>query len=289
MRGSLGDALPWQKAVSYGFPLSETITLRERDRTSDNASIDSDAAFPAETVHINAVEPGSTLRLLPDHAHYNIQVSFLSFPGTEDPQSTWIELDEVCSRLWKLASEALQKYPDPPDQISLRSTTYCIDPWSLHHMRYRLFSSFSEYPLVAVKRRLKSGLFESFPFDEALPYTDMLAFILAGFVYGGLYLLAWTAPFASHTQRILWRMSSAAIFGAGPALLAVLGALFGMNKFPKVSDHDWVIIILFWLLVPPLYLFSRTYLVVECFLNIARLPEEVYRQPSWSQYVPHIS
>jgi len=38
-----------------------------------------------------------------------------------------------------------------------------------------------------------------------------------------------------------------------------------------------------------LYLFSRVYLVVECFISVGRLPESAFDTPSWSQYMPHLS
>jgi len=38
-----------------------------------------------------------------------------------------------------------------------------------------------------------------------------------------------------------------------------------------------------------LYVVARVYLVVECFLNLAHLPDAAYLLPQWSQYVPHIA
>jgi hypothetical protein len=37
------------------------------------------------------------------------------------------------------------------------------------------------------------------------------------------------------------------------------------------------------------YTVARVYLVVECFINIAHLPDGAYQVPRWAQYVPHIS
>ncbi|KAF2873012.1 hypothetical protein BDV95DRAFT_568538 [Massariosphaeria phaeospora] len=36
------------------------------------------------------------------------------------------------------------------------------------------------------------------------------------------------------------------------------------------------------------YIFCRVFLVVECFLSMAHLPDSVYQVPRWSQYFPHI-
>jgi flagellar biosynthesis protein FlhB len=35
------------------------------------------------------------------------------------------------------------------------------------------------------------------------------------------------------------------------------------------------------------YIGGRVYLMVECFMNLAHLPSEVYKEPQWSQYIPH--
>lgn len=37
------------------------------------------------------------------------------------------------------------------------------------------------------------------------------------------------------------------------------------------------------------YLFSRVYLVLECFISLLHSPVEVYDLPAWSAYVPHIT
>ena len=36
------------------------------------------------------------------------------------------------------------------------------------------------------------------------------------------------------------------------------------------------------------YVAARVFLVVECFVNFAHLPESAYMTPQWSRYVPHI-
>lgn len=50
--------------------------------------------------------------------------------------------------------------------------------------------------------------------------------------------------------------------------------------------------ILFDLIVTAVVLFytlARVYLVVECFINLAHLPDGAYQVPQWAQYVPHIA
>lgn len=37
-----------------------------------------------------------------------------------------------------------------------------------------------------------------------------------------------------------------------------------------------------------LYIFARFFLIVECLINVAYLPDSVYTVPKWSQYFPRI-
>jgi hypothetical protein len=39
---------------------------------------------------------------------------------------------------------------------------------------------------------------------------------------------------------------------------------------------------------PVLYVFSRSFLVVEAFISLRRLPTSAYNTPSWTQYLAHL-
>jgi hypothetical protein len=59
-------------------------------------------------------------------------------------------------------------------------------------------------------------------FDIKKPWIQLL-FILVAFLYGGLHSLAWNSLFPSRKERLLWRISSTTIMGAGvPALICYL-------------------------------------------------------------------
>ena len=126
----------------------------------------------------------------------------------------------------------------------------------------------------------------------------LLGLVLAGVLYGGLHLLAWKVPFASKAERILWRFSGIFITSAGIGLT-------GLNGFHKAC-HDisskligtvgitftmlWFVFLSFLLSTICLgYLLARTFLVVECFLQLYRLPASAYETPEWSAYFPHIT
>ncbi|KAG8424862.1 hypothetical protein J3458_001620 [Metarhizium acridum] len=128
----------------------------------------------------------------------------------------------------------------------------------------------------------------------------LFAFTCAGLTYGALHLLAWNSPFSSVAQKKLWRISAVAIAASG-AIVILLGLLCRWLVVAREDMPDdsyfrrlWnimfigiivAIVVLFLLF----YLFSRVYLVIECFVSMAYLPEGVFQQPKWTYYFPHIA
>jgi hypothetical protein len=158
-------------------------------------------------------------------------------------------------------------------------------------------------------------------------FLFLLGFMLSGLFYGGIHLLAWNGPFATRAERILWQISGITIAGPGLyvvgafAVVSVMGltvlVLYCIRKMWSIIPHRALIEKYFDLLVTilkgplkiigyillgiisiplsigflffaPLYLFARTYILVECFISLAHLPDAVFDLPQWSVYVPHI-
>lgn len=150
---------------------------------------------------------------------------------------------------------------------------------------------------------------------------------VTGFLYGGLHGLAWNAPFATRLEKLLWRISSVAILSTFVLVLLfysweVSSPIWQnfdesvepfknlLKPFDRLINKDgwrkWtgrllgyplaIFLLILRMLydisviaAAALYCVARVYLVVECFLNLAHLPDSVYQVPIWSQYVPHIS
>jgi hypothetical protein len=119
-------------------------------------------------------------------------------------------------------------------------------------------------------------------------------FSFAGFTYGGLHLTAWNAPFPTYVERILWRVSALTLTCSGPAYFILLFVWDPTDlRLPCGRGRELhfdlsFCIFCLYLLAACLYCFARVYLVIECFLNLAHLPESAFVVPSWSQYIPHI-
>jgi len=128
---------------------------------------------------------------------------------------------------------------------------------------------------------------------------------LAGGCYGGLHLIAWTCQFPSYAETILWRGACITILATGPTVIAfVLWECVIEIPLPHVmlsSKTYWKYIVwplwdfmrivrfpLFssWIIC---YTLCRAFLILECFIMLAHLPEAALEIPRWATYVPHIT
>lgn len=131
----------------------------------------------------------------------------------------------------------------------------------------------------------------------------LLGMTLAGACYGGLHLTAWAGPFPSSTQAILWRTASitvastGALFAIGTLEQSAVETLIKRTTSRRGGDLRSNPCLLFlqlvqvcqWPLLLLWYTLCRTFLVVECFINMAYISEAALAMPTWSAYVPHIS
>lgn len=140
------------------------------------------------------------------------------------------------------------------------------------------------------------------------------SFVLSGLCYGSLHLTAWDAPFPTNTQKLLWRISGLSLVASGFLIWAeiyLIGTVAMLLDTPywtrlrencsnsyrnKVSKSFQLglegtlslIFVLLHIMAFLLYIFCRVYLIVDCFIVLAHLPESVYRVPKWSQHFPHL-
>lgn len=131
--------------------------------------------------------------------------------------------------------------------------------------------------------------------EDMLKLPIALTFSATALIYGGLHALAWHAYFKSPTEQLLWRISACIVMGGMPLILlaakfkhTLLKSFYFFTKFIHRDLYDYLYLSLVLLLFSA-YVLARAYLVVECFINLAHLPAEVYDVPSWASYFPHIS
>lgn len=180
--------------------------------------------------------------------------------------------------------------------------TFNIKPCYSHVSEAAVCDSMPHWPLTLTLDELNPLLVRSNRLGDigGSITPELLGLILSGLLYGGLHLLAWKMPFASRAECILWRFSGIFIISTG------LG-FTGLQAFIKAYEESatnynanedlrvlaYVLLLVFAFLFSCTlcvgYFFARTFLVVECFLQLSRLPPSAYETPAWSAYFPHIS
>ncbi|KAL8833658.1 MAG: hypothetical protein Q9170_004144 [Blastenia crenularia] len=122
-------------------------------------------------------------------------------------------------------------------------------------------------------------------------FRILIGFSVAALVYGGLHALAWNAHFHSPVERLLWQTSSCVVMVGIPILAALvkINHIRGQYISGTTSTFLEKPLIVAIVVMLTAYALARGYLVVECFINLFNLPEEVYNIPQWSAYFPHIS
>lgn len=216
---------------------------------------------------------------------------------TPPPRDFCVQLEESDIRRFDLASRALKRNPEL-GQVAL--------------MTDQLHDGMGNWPWM---KELAVGRY-----DGHFGLKQLSGFAIAGLMYGGLHLLAWHAPFASRAEEVLWRFSGIVVASMGLVIMSVV-LLYELNfphvnlckvtirrrnlwsknvdvkvpdlvsfarpiPFSRLVPSLWVLVLASLLLA---YVLARTYLVVECFLQLARLPPSAYELPQWSQYFPHIT
>jgi hypothetical protein len=113
-------------------------------------------------------------------------------------------------------------------------------------------------------------------------------------IFGAMHCIAWSFPFPSRSERILWRISSlnTTSIPAVVLMIALLGNWIEKNKSKK--EWHWILAV-----VTPVYFFfahffallyvlARVSLVVVAFASLRSMPSGAYCTVSWSSFIPHI-
>ncbi|KAF8331037.1 uncharacterized protein EI90DRAFT_1056251 [Cantharellus anzutake] len=103
-------------------------------------------------------------------------------------------------------------------------------------------------------------------------------FGVIGIIFGGVHCLAWSFPFPTRAEKLLWRISAIIItVTPGPYVL-------GWARW-KRGD---VISMLFGALPVQFYPFARIILFTLTFTSLRSPPPDLYRTTSWTSFIPHL-
>ena len=173
-----------------------------------------------------------------------------------------LTLDEDDMRRWELAEKALLEY-----RADVRS-------FLMNCNERMLVDRVGDVPKISKVSR--GAMFATFAF--------------AGFLYGGVHLIAWNNAFRSSTEAYFWKISAVILVSSGPLALPFIFAegLWRSRTGTLKGIYAGAILIL----IPIssiVYVACRVYLVVESFWNLTHLEESTFVVPKWSQYFPHIT
>lgn len=133
-------------------------------------------------------------------------------------------------------------------------------------------------------------------FDSAEPPSygkPSYPFIIVAITFGAIHCIAWSFPFPTATERMLWRIASI-ITITSPVVVAGWGTIMeaagfalskafrlrrGDNGEPSGAPT---------LGLSMVYIFARLALLVLAFTSLRCLPPGVYTTVNWTTFIPHI-
>ncbi|PVF91503.1 hypothetical protein CPB86DRAFT_770613 [Serendipita vermifera] len=139
--------------------------------------------------------------------------------------------------------------------------------------------------------------------DEGNMWVSLVVSSAVGTVFGAIHCIAWSYSFSSHTEQLLWRLSSIAIISV-PALLFIAFVTWIMievieERFyrarwasPVVKVIKYVVyyplMVILFFLGPLLYVVSRIMTFVLAFKTLASISADALHTIPWTKWIPHI-
>ena len=120
---------------------------------------------------------------------------------------------------------------------------------------------------------------------------------LLSMLYGGLNAIAWLDYFPSNTEQYLWKISCCWIAGCGAIWVTINLTAQLSNKFYSFWESverlkaPRIIIMILGSIATVCgtgYILARAFLVVEAFISLRSMPQDVFYTPDWVQVIPHL-
>jgi hypothetical protein len=197
---------------------------------------------------------------------------------------------------------AIDPRPRNGDETDTESFTW---PWDHDMIRGILGALLS--PFRAICRRvgdmaecddvpeghIRVPTFFASPIDDSQSAKSMMMMSIIGAIFGGIHLFGWNFVFPSHTETILWRISSTIITGV-PAVAFITSS---MRMLLRPSEPDFietfsligaVLSLRVLRLGIPVYILARLSLLTDAFLTLRNLQPGAYALPEWTSFLPHV-
>ena len=112
----------------------------------------------------------------------------------------------------------------------------------------------------------------------------------AGIIFGAIHATAWSFPYPSKTERIIWRICSLILIVQPLFLFFIVPVKMQMSansrRWPSFGMR--VLYMLSFYVLAPLYLIARLILLVQPFVLLRKLPPTAFQEVLWSNYFPHV-
>jgi hypothetical protein len=123
-----------------------------------------------------------------------------------------------------------------------------------------------------------------------------------GVVFGAIHFIPWSYSFPSHTEQLLWQISSVAMVGVPVCLLVESGLVPLVNWMDHQNDESLIfgicfvlvyLVMVFLLFVslvlgPLVYVFARVTTFVLAFKTLSSLPAAAFQTIPWTKWIPHV-
>ena len=113
--------------------------------------------------------------------------------------------------------------------------------------------------------------------EQAIADIIVLA---VGVCFGAIHCIAWVFSFPTHTELLIWRISSVVIT-AIPIYISLMAIL---SSWPFSVDFAIVSV----LPAGVLYIIARAVTLVLAFISLRDLPPGAYETVHWTTFIPHV-
>ena len=121
--------------------------------------------------------------------------------------------------------------------------------------------------------------------DDSELTVRRLASIVA-ILFGGIHCAGWSFPFPSHTELMIWRVSSLIIL-----IVPCIGVVVNMI-YVVIADTSYYVmadgLLSVFFFCTPIYGLARLTLFVEAFIALRHLPPGAYAVVEWTALLLHI-
>ncbi|KAF8331045.1 uncharacterized protein EI90DRAFT_3016499 [Cantharellus anzutake] len=116
------------------------------------------------------------------------------------------------------------------------------------------------------------------PAAKIMEASPIWIFLVTGIIFGGIHCLAWSYPFPTRAEKLLWRISAIIItVGPGPFAWVI-----------ERQGQEGNVLMIFANLSIFLYAIARIILFTLTFTSLRSPPPNLYRTTSWTSFIPHL-